>query len=109
MVEILTTVVVAFSAGSAGGWLLRSALARYSRPLRDFEASPEGVEIRVTEPIDQVRRSLRTTELLPPQTDMGMGPLVPESRGARVTSMPATCGGKSACCGKLPYKPVEER
>jgi hypothetical protein len=109
MVEILTTGVVAFSAGSAGGWLLRSALALHVRPLRDFQASPEDVEIQVTEPIDQIRRTLQIAELLPPQTNIGMGPLVPESGGSLVTSMPATCGEKSACCGKLPYKPAEER
>lgn len=80
MAEVLTTVIASFAAGSAVGWLLRSALARYGRQFRDFEAVavPECVEIQTTEPIDQIRRTLQTAELLLPQEDIGAGPLVPD-------------------------------
>lgn len=76
MVETLTTVFAAFSAGSAGGWLLRSALARGAHRLRNFNAAPEGAE---TEAIERIGHSLRGAELLPLPTEIGEGPLMPET------------------------------
>jgi cytidylate kinase len=72
MVEAFTIAIVAFSAGSAIGWLLRSALARAGRQFRNLKAAREDAEI---EALEEIRRSLDVAELTQPPAEIGEGPL----------------------------------
>jgi hypothetical protein len=95
MVEILITITVAFAAGGAVRWLLRSALARAAHRFRNSNAAPEGAKI---EAIERIRHSLRGAELLPLPEEIVEGPLTPAEaeHSEMYGSMLAGC--RQFCC-----------
>jgi hypothetical protein len=107
MFKVLMITVTAFAAGFAIARVLQSRYARISS-IPGLTPRRASMNANVIDPLDELRCVFQTVEFLPPQADIGEGPLVPQGDG-RVEKMSATCVEQHAWSGTPPYTPARER